>query len=218
MSIAATGVIYPRFSRRVRGMMIDSILVMMLMVVALVVATAFESNHTGRILGFSFVAIWLLYEPVSVSVWGSTAGHYFSNLRVVDDRSGGNINFAKAVLRVLIKSALGWASFISMALTRRHQAIHDVVTRSTVQMRDAARADPQHYRGERTDAPDIVLPSRGRLWPLSWSMRCLSSPAPSLSTGCSGPVAPCRPGALPMIAARRGKRSPSQLPITPVSA
>jgi hypothetical protein len=31
-----------------------------------------------------------------------------------------------------------------------------------VQTRDAATANPHHYRSERTDAPDVVLPPRGR--------------------------------------------------------
>ena len=75
-----------------------------------------------------------------MALTGSTVGHYLCNLRVVDNKTGGNINFFKAVLRTLLKAVLGWLSFVTMATTRRHQAIHDLATNSTVQIRNAAQA------------------------------------------------------------------------------
>ena len=51
--------------------------------------------------------------------------------------------------RVLIKSLLGWYSFVAMAMTYRHQAVHDLLTSSTVQIRDLAKAQPHHFRGRR---------------------------------------------------------------------
>ena len=53
---------------------------------------------------------------------GGTVGHMLCNLRVVDDRSGRNVGIPKAIARVIIKSLLGWYSFISMATTRRRCA------------------------------------------------------------------------------------------------
>ena len=74
---------------------------------ALAIATAMQSNNVGRILGFTFVAILLLYEPVLVPLTGGIVGHYLCNLRVIDDRTGGNISVLKAAARALIKSVLG---------------------------------------------------------------------------------------------------------------
>jgi uncharacterized RDD family membrane protein YckC len=97
-----------------------------------------------------------------VSFTGGTLGHYFSNLRVVDEDSGGNVSFLKACARVVIKGVLGWYSFIVMTATRRNQAVHDLLTESTVQIRDPAKALPYQYITERTELSDSNMPSRWR--------------------------------------------------------
>jgi hypothetical protein len=104
----------------------------------------------------------LLYEPILVSFTGGTLGHYFSNLRVVDERNGGNVSFLKACARVVIKGLLGWYSFIAMTATRRNQAVHDLLTRSTVQIRDPAKASPHQYITERVELAATGMPSRPR--------------------------------------------------------
>jgi hypothetical protein len=76
---------------------------------------------------------------------GGTIGHYLCNMWVVDDR-GGNVSFIKAFGRMIIKSLLGWYSFLAMVMTSRHQAVHDLLTRSTVQMRDLTKSKPYHFR------------------------------------------------------------------------
>jgi uncharacterized RDD family membrane protein YckC len=150
---------YGRFSRRLQAVLIDSIIFLLLMAAALTVATVMQSDNIGRILGFTFVAILLLYEPVLVPLTGGTIGHYVRNLRVVDDRTHGNIGFLKAVARTTIKSMLGIYSFITMGTTLRHQALHEVLTRSTVQIRNLANAKAYHYSAERTISG---VPSRMR--------------------------------------------------------
>jgi hypothetical protein len=154
--------LYARFARRVQGIMIDSIVIIILVVSALSVAVAVQSDTLSRVLGCATVAVALLYEPVLVSFTGSTIGHYVTNLRVVDDASGGNVSFLKACARLAIKSLLGWYSFVILAATRRNQAIHDLLTRSTVQIRDPAKARPAHYLVERSAALDRSMPSQSR--------------------------------------------------------
>ncbi|MBO0765108.1 MAG: RDD family protein [Hyphomicrobiaceae bacterium] len=158
----STGVLYGRFSRRLRGVLIDFMLFLVAMVVALQTAIAFDNNDLSRVIGFGFMAGFFLYEPLMVWLAGGTVGHYLSNLRVVDDRTHGNVSFPKAMARVLIKAVLGWYSFISMAAARRHQAVHDLLTRSTVQVRDPAKALPSHYSRERVELCDPGMPSRAR--------------------------------------------------------
>jgi uncharacterized RDD family membrane protein YckC len=135
---------------------------MLLLVTALFLAVSTNSDRIGRILGFAFLGIWLLYEPLLVSLAGSTIGHYRSNLRVIDNRSRGNISFAKAVLRVIIKGVLGIYSFITMATTSRHQAVHDLLTQSTVQIRDISKASPHHYVYIRTELLSPAMPPAWR--------------------------------------------------------
>jgi uncharacterized RDD family membrane protein YckC len=153
---------YGRFLRRVQAAIIDAIVIIVAIFGAVFVAVTLNSDHLARTLGFSIAIGWLLYEPLLVALTGSTVGHYLCNLRVVDNRTGGNINFFKAVARTVLKAVLGWLSFVTMATTRRHQAIHDLATKSTVQIRNVAQASPHHYRTEQTELSSAAMPSRGR--------------------------------------------------------
>jgi uncharacterized RDD family membrane protein YckC len=126
------------------------------------VAVSVESDNLSRVLGALVIATLLLYEPVLVSFTGGTLGHHFTNLRVVDDRSGGNVGFLKACARVVLKGVLGWYSFVILAATRRNQAVHDLLTRSTVQIRDPARARSGQYITERVEQVALGMPSRLR--------------------------------------------------------
>jgi uncharacterized RDD family membrane protein YckC len=153
---------YGRFSRRLRAFVIDWIVIMLLLVTALFVAVSMDSDRVGRILGFTFVGVWLLYEPLLVCLTGSSIGHYLSNLRVVDNKTHSNVGFPKAVARLVIKTTLGLYSFITMATTSRHQAVHDLMTGSTVQIRDRSKASPHHYVAERAELSSPAMPSRMR--------------------------------------------------------
>jgi membrane protease YdiL (CAAX protease family) len=156
----STKTAYGRFSRRLRAFVIDWIIILLLLVMALFAAVSANSDSVGRVLGFTLVAVWLLYEPILVCLTGSTVGHYVCNLRVVDDRSHSNISFLKAAARLVIKTLLGPYSFITMATTSRHQAVHDLLTRSTVQIRDRSKAIFSEYVVENTELPSPMMPSR----------------------------------------------------------
>jgi uncharacterized RDD family membrane protein YckC len=149
---------YGRFSRRLKAVLIDWMIMIAVLVAALFAAVSIHSDHIGRIIGFTVVSVWLLYEPILVSLTGSTIGHYQTNLRVVDNRTHGNISFMKAVARVVIKGLLGIYSFVTMATTSRHQAVHDLLTRSTVQIRDRSNAKSRDYVTVRTELLNPAMP------------------------------------------------------------
>ena len=155
---------YARFSRRLRALCFDAILFVLLFYVgAVVIHSLSSSDSVTRGLWLGVVLVILLYEPTLVAIIGGTIGHRLTNLRVVDDRSKGNLTFLKAVARAAIKTLMGWYSFLSMSLTRRNQALHDVLTHSTVQIRDTSKARASHYVTERQVEVDPgVLPSRSR--------------------------------------------------------
>lgn len=159
---AATTPRYARFSRRFRGIMLDWMIAMVILFGAVMLAIVVQNDNFSRALGVLVIAVLMLYEPVLVSFTGSTLGHYFTNLRVVDERSGGNVSFLKACARVAIKSVLGLYSFVILAATRRNQAVHDLLTKSTVQIRDIAKASPGQYVSERDEPADTNLPPRWR--------------------------------------------------------
>lgn len=154
--------LYARFSRRVRGMFIDWLMMVGVIFSALFLAIAVDNHNFSRVLGALVVGAILLYEPVLVSSTGGTVGHYFTNLRVVDDANRGNVTFLKAVVQSIIKVILGWYSFLVISATRRNQALHDVLTRSTVQIRDSAKASQHQYITERVEHLDGSMPSRLR--------------------------------------------------------
>jgi uncharacterized RDD family membrane protein YckC len=160
-SSVSTTPLYARFSRRVSGLFVDWIITIGVVFGAVAIAIAVRSDNFSRALGFLVIAGLVLYEPVLVSSTGGTLGHHASNLRVVDER-GGNLSFLKACARVVIKGALGWYSFLFMAATRRNQAIHDLLTRSTVQIRDPSKAAPNHYITDRLELVAPNMPSRLR--------------------------------------------------------
>lgn len=159
---ADEGVAYARYTRRLKAYFLDWVLMIALMFGGLFIAIQFGSDNVARPLGFTIIAVLLLYEPLLVSLFGSTIGHYAYNMRVVNNRTGGNVSFLKAVVRVVVKAVLGIYSFISMVTTRRHQAVHDLLTRSTVQVRDAAKASPEHYASERLELSSPDMPPRWR--------------------------------------------------------
>jgi len=144
---------YARFTRRVQAVYVDVVVLLLIATGALIIAVAFGSDHVGRVLGFAVAITWALYEPLLVSLTGSTLGHRYCNMRVVDDRHGGNVSLPKAFARVVLKSFLGWYSFILMTTTSRHQALHDLLTKSTVQIRNQATAKPHHFAYAREPLP-----------------------------------------------------------------
>jgi uncharacterized RDD family membrane protein YckC len=150
---------YGRFSRRLKAVVIDWMIMIAVLVAALFAAVLINSDHIGRIIGFTVVAVLLLYEPILVSLTGSTIGHYRTNLRVVDNRTHGNISFMKAIVRIIIKDLLGLYSFVTMATTSRHQAVHDLLTQSTVQIRDRSKARFQDYVTVRSELLSPAMPS-----------------------------------------------------------
>ena len=151
--------LYARFSRRFRGIFIDWAITLVVIFGALLVASTVAADSVSRALGIVVIATLLLYEPVLVSFTGGTVGHHLTNLRVVDDATGGNVGFLKACARLLLKSLLGWYSFVVLAATRRNQAIHDLVTRSTVQIRDPAKARPGQFVTERAEPAAARMPA-----------------------------------------------------------
>lgn len=148
---------YANFTRRFQGLALDAVVVLTgVVVIAVVSDMTRDVPGSGRAAMAALLGLIFLYEPVMVARYGGTLGHRVVNLRVVDDATGGNPGFLRALARFVIKTALGILSF------GRHQAVHDSLTHTTVQLRDLSRARPTDYSVER-DAVEIEgLPSRGR--------------------------------------------------------
>ena len=154
---------YATFTRRFRAVVVDTAVVSGALVLLLIVG-GFADNvpGSGRIVLVLMVGLVFLYEPIFVWRRGATIGHAANNLRVLADRTGRPPGLARSFIRYVIKLVLGLPSFITMAFTRRHQAVHDVLTRTTVQPTSIAGVEEHDFHLERVQSPEVVLPSRLR--------------------------------------------------------
>jgi uncharacterized RDD family membrane protein YckC len=141
---------FATFPRRLNALTIDG-LVVLAFSGAVFGAMPLLENHppVNGILLFMILAVAVLYEPVQVATFGSTVGHRAMNLRVVDDETRGNPTLFRALLRALCKGLFGLLAFTTMGASRRHRAVHDMFTATTVQIRNRERARPHQYVLER---------------------------------------------------------------------
>ena len=123
---------YPRISSRIKAAVIDLIVLLILMVLVTQIFSLFkEVPETARII--AFVLIFGLYDPVFTSTFGGTIGHMMIGIRVKSEKDiNKNIAFPFAVVRFLIKGALGWISFITVMSNEKGKAIHDIAVKSIV--------------------------------------------------------------------------------------
>ena len=151
---------YPRVSRRIQALMLDS-----LIVPVLAVGTIFLARHLGAAGVYAAATAGLvifLLEPVLVSATGGTLGHHLMGIRVRDCRRGGNLSIAAAVIRFVTKIALGIFSTVSLFLTRQHQAIHDLLTGSIVILKHPERLPAHEILRERE------VETQGYVYPPVW--------------------------------------------------
>lgn len=153
--------VYPRLIRRVRALVIDSLLIPIAALATLIIGDALGvSGVVGKLLLF-FVPIFLL-EPVMVSLTGGTVGHHLCRIKVTRRNGVDRLNLAAAVLRFLMRLSFGWFSFLLVLTTRRRQALHDLAARSIVTLRDPAAVPPCEA------LPENAVEEAGYAYPAAW--------------------------------------------------
>jgi uncharacterized RDD family membrane protein YckC len=151
---------YPRLLHRAVAASWDSLFMVYGAMFALIVGDALgiRSNEAKLAL---MLAPFFIVDPLMVSLTGATPGHRLYNLHVCRARDGRRIGLPAALLRFLVKflgSSLVW---LPVLVTRRHQALHDLLAGSLVQHRDPARVRAQDNRPER-------LPDTTHIYPPGW--------------------------------------------------
>lgn len=123
---------YARLFTRVKAAAIDGIVIIFLMYSATEVLNLFEEIPDYiRISIFAF--LFLFYEPILVSLYGATVGHFFSDIVVKRDHNEQrNILFPKAIIRFICKFFLGWISLLTVSGNEKRKAIHDYLGGSVV--------------------------------------------------------------------------------------
>lgn len=145
---AMEDVLYGRFPRRIQAVVVDGAILTCLLLLGPTLAGALP-DAAARAVNRTVLLSILLYEPVLVSVRGGTVGHALLNLKVVSARTGGRLPFHRALIRFATKTVFGIFSFLFIALTARHQALHDMAAAAVVQVRDRSRARPGEFATER---------------------------------------------------------------------
>ncbi len=122
----------PGVSDRVRAAVTDSVVMIILSVIASQVLNKF-SGDMEVVRGILLVLIFGLYDPIFTSFSGGTLGHRMMGLRVKrqSDQSK-NIPIHLGVIRYLIKLSLGTISLLVVSKKSRRHAIHDIAAKSVV--------------------------------------------------------------------------------------
>ena len=119
---------------RLKAAFIDAVVMVALMYGATEILSLFDvvPNYIRILIA---VFIFLLYEPIFVSLFGQTVGHSRINLIVRQEEEEDikkNISFFKALIRFTLKFFLGWLSLLTVPGSVKRQAIHDAVVKSVV--------------------------------------------------------------------------------------
>jgi uncharacterized RDD family membrane protein YckC len=158
-------VLYARLPRRIQALSLDALLLAAVLLVASLLAESLPAA-VARPVTIAALLMMVLYEPLTVWRYGASLGHRALNLRVVADE-GGRLPLWRALLRGIAKPPLGLASLVFVMLTRRHQALHDMVGGCTVQVRDASAATAAHFAPERAHLPVAAGGEAGTVRPHS---------------------------------------------------
>lgn len=122
---------YPPLSDRVQSSFIDIMLVILLMFAVAGILDKVQ-NPPDWLKIVLFVSIWVIYEPLTTAM-GSTLGNYIKGIRVRQaDNTTKRINFIQALVRYVLKIALGWISFLTIHSNAKRQAIHDMAAGSVM--------------------------------------------------------------------------------------
>ncbi|WP_319002456.1 RDD family protein [Dechloromonas denitrificans] len=155
-------IFYPRLIRRVRAILIDSVLLPITVFGSLILGDALGVSHTYGKVALILLPIFVL-EPGLVAVTGGTIGHHSMKIRIATIDGQRNINIFAATLRFLAKLLLGWLSLIFVLTTKKHQAIHDLLARSVVVHKNPSTLPAYEILAERTsDSAEYLYPAAWR--------------------------------------------------------
>jgi len=122
---------YPGIFPRVKAALVDSIVIIAFMIITTDIFSRFENvPDSAKMIAFLF--IFILYDPLMVSIFGATIGHRMNRIKVQQDDKDKNINFGFAILRFLIKAFLGWISFFTVSTNKDKKAINDMIVNSVI--------------------------------------------------------------------------------------
>ena len=122
---------FPRLLRRIQAMLIDAG-IWMVLIYGMIVLVPYSGIESGRVkLALMFIPFFI-YEPLLVTFAGGTIGHHLRGLKVRRSGKEINLNIILSSVRFLIKYYFGIFSLLLILVTKKHQALHDLITNSIV--------------------------------------------------------------------------------------
>ncbi len=132
---------YAQIFTRVKAAAIDGIVIIVLMYSATEILNLFEGVPNYIRISI-FISIFLVYEPILISFFGATVGHFFSDIVVKrDNNEQKNVLFPKAMIRFICKFCLGWISLLTVSGNEKRKAIHDHIGGSVVLKYETIKKD-----------------------------------------------------------------------------
>lgn len=123
---------YAKVFARVKAAVIDGIVLIVLMYSATAIFNLFDDVPNYLRLTV-FISVFVLYEPILVSFFGASIGHFFCDIMVKRDGDNDkNIQLPIAIIRFIFKLFLGWVSLLTVNSNEKGKAIHDFVGGSVV--------------------------------------------------------------------------------------
>ncbi len=149
---------YPRFVKRVQALLIDGVVVPVAALGTLIGVSSLGLQ--GYYSAISAALIVFLLEPFMVSQTGGTIGHHLVGIRVISKNQNNNIGIVYAVIRFATKIVFGFLSLISVFITKKHQAVHDLIVSSIVVL-DSPKSLPKYevLKEREVEEPGYVYPS-----------------------------------------------------------
>ena len=153
--------LYPSLTRRYQAFIIDGVIMYAAFMASAYLVMMLDMSGVARI---SIVAgIVFAIDPLLVSTSGASIGHHLRGLRIEKAERHQNINIIQSLVRFLIKYLFGWLSLIFILTTKKHQALHDFVSKSVVVVKKPADFHKDDLFGERTaHVTGHILPSAKR--------------------------------------------------------
>ncbi len=143
---------YPRLLRRIRAVLIDEVVLLAALIVWWFTIGVVEAWSPVAKIGSLFL-VFLTIDPVLVAYTGGTVGHHLMGLKVRDARRDSKVNLLVATARGFLRYFLGALSLVFIILTRRHQALHDLWTQTTVVLNSPESYSNREKFTERPRAP-----------------------------------------------------------------
>lgn len=123
---------YGSLQSRIKAAVIDSVILISAMYCTSEILNSFKEVPSS-LRAWLFILFFILYEPLMVSIFGNTLGHYYSDIKVrQEDNVDKKIIFPLALVRFVLKALLGWLSLLTITGSEKKQAIHDKIVKSVV--------------------------------------------------------------------------------------